>query len=149
MGLGGGLLLNTLFVRAALPSFPANSIPLSLPQATLWRLAGVLLLLHHCFPPSAPPPPSLLLFGCLGRWRIERSCLLPTEMEEPESPYQPSGAAPAFRSGAGVISSIRMENFMCHSSLKIEFGDHVNFITGQNGSECFAVARFLWCSLDF
>nr|XP_009400681.1 PREDICTED: structural maintenance of chromosomes protein 6B-like [Musa acuminata subsp. malaccensis] len=38
------------------------------------------------------------------------------------------------RSGAGVVSRIRLENFMCHSSLEIEFGDWVNFITGQNGS---------------
>lgn len=35
---------------------------------------------------------------------------------------------------AGIISKIRLENFMCHSSLEIEFGDMVNFITGQNGS---------------
>ncbi|CAA7391608.1 unnamed protein product [Spirodela intermedia] len=35
---------------------------------------------------------------------------------------------------AGVISRIRLENFMCHSSLQSEFGDCVNFITGQNGS---------------
>uniref|UniRef100_A0A0D9XBA3 RecF/RecN/SMC N-terminal domain-containing protein n=1 Tax=Leersia perrieri TaxID=77586 RepID=A0A0D9XBA3_9ORYZ len=35
---------------------------------------------------------------------------------------------------AGTISRIRLENFMCHSSLQIELGEHVNFITGQNGS---------------
>jgi hypothetical protein len=35
---------------------------------------------------------------------------------------------------AGTISRIRLENFMCHSSLQIELGSHVNFITGQNGS---------------
>ncbi|KAG2634023.1 structural maintenance of chromosomes protein 6B-like isoform X6 [Panicum virgatum] len=35
---------------------------------------------------------------------------------------------------AGTISRIRLENFMCHSSLHIELGEHVNFITGQNGS---------------
>ncbi|GFQ04708.1 structural maintenance of chromosomes protein 6b [Phtheirospermum japonicum] len=35
---------------------------------------------------------------------------------------------------AGIISKIRLENFMCHSNLEIEFGDWVNFITGQNGS---------------
>lgn len=38
------------------------------------------------------------------------------------------------RSGAGTISRIRLENFMCHSSLQIELGEWVNFITGQNGS---------------
>ncbi|GAB4844106.1 hypothetical protein Ancab_037413 [Ancistrocladus abbreviatus] len=35
---------------------------------------------------------------------------------------------------AGTIARIRLENFMCHSNLQIEFGDYVNFITGQNGS---------------
>ncbi|KAG6382819.1 hypothetical protein SASPL_157470 [Salvia splendens] len=35
---------------------------------------------------------------------------------------------------AGIISRIHLENFMCHSNLDIEFGDLVNFITGQNGS---------------
>ncbi|KAF9602404.1 hypothetical protein IFM89_027533 [Coptis chinensis] len=35
---------------------------------------------------------------------------------------------------SGIITKIRLENFMCHSSLEIEFGEWVNFITGQNGS---------------
>lgn len=39
------------------------------------------------------------------------------------------------RSGAGTITRIRLENFMCHSSLQIELGEWVNFITGQNGSK--------------
>ncbi|PRQ59796.1 putative structural maintenance of chromosomes protein [Rosa chinensis] len=38
------------------------------------------------------------------------------------------------RSKAGIVQKIRLENFMCHSSLQIELGDWVNFITGQNGS---------------
>ncbi|EOY22856.1 Structural maintenance of chromosomes 6A, putative isoform 4 [Theobroma cacao] len=38
------------------------------------------------------------------------------------------------RSGAGTIKRIRLENFMCHSSLEIELCEGVNFITGQNGS---------------
>ncbi|XWS51588.1 hypothetical protein CRYUN_Cryun12cG0189600 [Craigia yunnanensis] len=47
------------------------------------------------------------------------------------SSYQIYGAQ---RSGAGTIKRIRLENFMCHSSLEIELGEWVNFITGQNGS---------------
>eukprot|EP00249_Psilotum_nudum_P022184 c28410_g1_i1 orf=301-3471(+) len=35
---------------------------------------------------------------------------------------------------AGTITRIKLENFMCHRSLSIEFIDYVNFITGQNGS---------------
>ncbi|CAA7026945.1 unnamed protein product [Microthlaspi erraticum] len=38
------------------------------------------------------------------------------------------------RSVSGTIRRIRLENFMCHSNLEIEFGEWVNFITGQNGS---------------
>ncbi|RWR86686.1 structural maintenance of chromosomes protein 6B-like protein isoform X1 [Cinnamomum micranthum f. kanehirae] len=38
------------------------------------------------------------------------------------------------RNGSGTVSRIRLENFMCHSSLQIELGECVNFITGQNGS---------------
>ncbi|KAL6131829.1 hypothetical protein ACLB2K_070202 [Fragaria x ananassa] len=37
-------------------------------------------------------------------------------------------------SKAGIVQKIRLENFMCHTSLQIELGDWVNFITGQNGS---------------
>ncbi|KAJ4911743.1 Structural maintenance of chromosomes protein 6A [Raphanus sativus] len=37
-------------------------------------------------------------------------------------------------SSSGTIQKIRLENFMCHSNLEIEFGEWVNFITGQNGS---------------
>lgn len=40
-------------------------------------------------------------------------------------------------SSSGAILKIRLENFMCHSNLEIEFGQWVNFITGQNGSQCF------------
>ncbi|XP_057456983.1 structural maintenance of chromosomes protein 6A-like [Lotus japonicus] len=35
---------------------------------------------------------------------------------------------------AGIIKRLRLENFMCHSNHETEFGKHVNFITGQNGS---------------
>lgn len=36
---------------------------------------------------------------------------------------------------AGIITKIRVENFMCHSHMEISMGDRVNFITGQNGSK--------------
>ncbi|KAL5718364.1 hypothetical protein ACHQM5_011431 [Ranunculus cassubicifolius] len=35
---------------------------------------------------------------------------------------------------AGIVTKIKLENFMCHSSLEIDLGECVNFITGQNGS---------------
>lgn len=41
----------------------------------------------------------------------------------------------ATRSGAGTVTRIRLENFMCHSNLQIELCPWLNFITGQNGSK--------------
>ncbi|RDX68774.1 Structural maintenance of chromosomes protein 6A, partial [Mucuna pruriens] len=38
------------------------------------------------------------------------------------------------QSTAGIIKRLRLENFMCHSKHETDFGSHVNFITGQNGS---------------
>ncbi|XP_048453072.1 structural maintenance of chromosomes protein 6-like [Rhincodon typus] len=34
----------------------------------------------------------------------------------------------------GIIESILLKNFMCHSSLKLSFGPHFNFVSGNNGS---------------
>jgi DNA repair exonuclease SbcCD ATPase subunit len=34
----------------------------------------------------------------------------------------------------GTISRSRLENFLFHSGLHIELGEHINFITGHNGS---------------
>lgn len=56
------------------------------------------------------------------------------------------------RSGAGTILRIRMENFMCHSNLRIELGEWVNFITGQNGStspSLLSLSLFLLLLVEF
>lgn len=38
---------------------------------------------------------------------------------------------------AGIVESITMRNFMCHSNLgPFTFGSNVNFVVGHNGSEC-------------
>lgn len=42
---------------------------------------------------------------------------------------------PAGALQAGIITKIRLENFMCHTHMEIDIGDRVNFITGQNGSQ--------------
>ena len=34
----------------------------------------------------------------------------------------------------GHVVRIYVENFMCHRKLTVDFGRHVNFVTGQNGS---------------
>ncbi len=48
----------------------------------------------------------------------------------------------AFPSESGQISSIYVENFMCHHKMTVSLGSHVNFITGQNGSGEFAFVNF-------
>ncbi|KAL1566871.1 structural maintenance of chromosomes protein 6B-like [Salvia divinorum] len=53
---------------------------------------------------------------------------------EPSPLFNDDPARRPKRLQAGIISRIHLENFMCHSNLDIEFGDLVNFITGQNGS---------------
>lgn len=35
----------------------------------------------------------------------------------------------------GAVDWMRLENFMCHANFEIEFGPHVNIITGANGSK--------------
>lgn len=38
---------------------------------------------------------------------------------------------------AGIVESITLKNFMCHSNLgPFTFGSNVNFVVGHNGSEC-------------
>lgn len=40
-------------------------------------------------------------------------------------------------SDAGLVESITLKNFMCHSLLgPFAFGPNVNFVVGNNGSEC-------------
>uniref|UniRef100_A0A8C4F8N7 Structural maintenance of chromosomes protein 6 n=1 Tax=Dicentrarchus labrax TaxID=13489 RepID=A0A8C4F8N7_DICLA len=40
-------------------------------------------------------------------------------------------------SDAGIVESITLKNFMCHSHLgPFSFGSNVNFVVGNNGSEC-------------
>lgn len=40
-------------------------------------------------------------------------------------------------SNAGIVESITLKNFMCHSHLgPFAFGSNVNFVVGNNGSEC-------------
>ncbi|KAL0037264.1 hypothetical protein WJX79_009148 [Trebouxia sp. C0005] len=48
---------------------------------------------------------------------------------------------------SGQIKKIRLENFMCHDNLLIEFTPHVNFISGSNGSGKSASLQALQCCL--
>ena len=44
----------------------------------------------------------------------------------------------------GQIKKIHMENFMCHRKFTMDFGRHLNFINGSNGS-----GQSCSCSLIF
>ena len=47
------------------------------------------------------------------------------------------------KSEAGQIVQIKIENFMCHQKLTVDFCKNVNFITGQNGSGTY-ICAFLY-----
>lgn len=44
---------------------------------------------------------------------------------------------------AGQLKSIKLENFMCHQNFSMDFGPHVTFINGTNGSGKSAVLQGL------
>lgn len=50
-------------------------------------------------------------------------------------------------SGLGTIKSVQLINFMCHSALKMDLGDKINFVTGQNGSGKSAILTALTVAL--
>lgn len=69
------------------------------------------------------------------------------EMHACTSAESSSGQAqPAFNHFP-VIQSMTLVNFMCHEHLKVEFGPHINFIVGQNGSGKSAILAALMVSL--
>ena len=35
----------------------------------------------------------------------------------------------------GIIEKVSIKNFICHGSLEVSLGPHVNFIVGRNGSK--------------
>lgn len=45
-----------------------------------------------------------------------------------------AGAAANKAADNGILESIQCVNFMCHQSLHVELGPHLNFIVGENGS---------------
>jgi hypothetical protein len=51
---------------------------------------------------------------------------------EDENIYKDEDALTEFE--AGQIMRVYVQDFMCHHKLTIDFGRHVNFVTGANGS---------------
>ena len=86
---------------------------------------------------------SVSVYVGLGREGRERSRM------EPEMGEATSRVSPALhyqqqpQHTAGIVKKIRLENFMCHSNFEMEFGDAVNFILGQNGSQSLSLISLL------
>lgn len=96
---------------------------------------------QHCLFPALKHPAISLLSLFLFSNQSQPECEKPQNATKAmaKSGGRPSSASfITQRSGSGTILRIKLENFMCHSNLQIEFGEWVNFITGQNGSKCFA-----------
>lgn len=55
-----------------------------------------------------------------------------TSMEQDEEDEVESGSHFSFE--AGHLIQLYMENFMCHRKFTLNFGRHLNFISGKNGS---------------
>uniref|UniRef100_A0A8C1PE38 Uncharacterized protein n=1 Tax=Cyprinus carpio TaxID=7962 RepID=A0A8C1PE38_CYPCA len=68
----------------------------------------------------------------------------PEASEEDEMGYFSSGEGlSTSQSEVGIIESISLRNFMCHSMLgPFAFGPNVNFVVGNNGSKSFSIFNF-------
>ncbi|KAK9825963.1 hypothetical protein WJX74_001617 [Apatococcus lobatus] len=64
---------------------------------------------------------------------------LPTPLPAEEE----DGERPVWQGLPGQIKKIHLENFMCHAHFEMEFGPHINFISGENGSGKSAVLQAL------
>lgn len=78
--------------------------------------------------------------------RMSQSQHAPQSQSQPESQSQSqSGAADKENYDSvsgGWIMSMKLENFMCHKNLEVEFIPRVNFITGQNGSKAESIRSY-------
>ncbi|KAF6260374.1 hypothetical protein COO60DRAFT_1700367 [Scenedesmus sp. NREL 46B-D3] len=48
---------------------------------------------------------------------------------------------------AGHLKSVQVQNFMCHQNFAMDFGTHVNVVSGSNGSGKSAVLQAMQCAL--
>ncbi|KAL4422537.1 hypothetical protein ABPG75_008734 [Micractinium tetrahymenae] len=72
---------------------------------------------------------------------------LASAASESQVPY-PVGEGGMRLSGLpGHLKEIEVFNFMCHEHLKMEFNNHVTFVSGTNGSGKSAVLQALQCAL--
>nr|XP_026650948.1 structural maintenance of chromosomes protein 6 isoform X3 [Zonotrichia albicollis] len=81
---------------------------------------------------------SVLTPGSQKRQRKEHTAIRSDESDEEETlEFSASSGAPsqASDSEVGIIESIQLKNFMCHSNLgPFQFGSNLNFVVGTNGS---------------
>ncbi|PXF48350.1 Structural maintenance of chromosomes protein 6 [Gracilariopsis chorda] len=70
------------------------------------------------------------------------------ESFEPNSEGQPRLRKSSGFATCGILDSIEMYRFMCHSRFKISFGPNVNIINGENGSGKSAIVAALQVGLQ-
>ncbi|NXG00563.1 SMC6 protein, partial [Sakesphorus luctuosus] len=73
--------------------------------------------------------------GSQKRPRREHTNVYSDEEENFESSADTSASSQLSASEVGIIESIQLKNFMCHSNLgPFQFGSNINFVVGSNGS---------------
>ncbi|XP_071404409.1 structural maintenance of chromosomes protein 6 [Pithys albifrons albifrons] len=73
--------------------------------------------------------------GSQKRPRQEHTNVYSDEEENFESSADSGASSQLSASEVGIIESIQLKNFMCHSNLgPFQFGSNINFIVGSNGS---------------
>ncbi|KAF2982213.1 hypothetical protein EK904_002637, partial [Melospiza melodia maxima] len=111
--------------------------------------AGPAVLTHPAFSQNVPPPSgdrvlmgkrkeeSVLTPGSQKRQRKEHTAIHSDESDEETLEFSASSGALSQASDGevGIIESIQLKNFMCHSNLgPFQFGSNLNFVVGTNGS---------------
>ncbi len=66
----------------------------------------------------------------------EENSSSPSSNEEEEEVASPNEELKRTEAEIGIIERIRLENFMCHKHLELNFGPNINFVVGANGSKC-------------
>lgn len=88
-------------------------------------------------PCSGSPNDGVVDAEAVGRFAPDTDVPSCNDSVSAHDPYRP----------CPIILSMKLLNFMCHENLALDFGPHINFIVGQNGSGKSAVLTALMVCL--